>query len=191
MVGGAHLGSFPIGLLFLFTLVRKGHHMKTALFLVLCAGLLLFLPGPALAQSNPIASLTMDELDGSVSKLSDYLQTGPVYMTFWALWCEPCKQELRALKVIARSLEDKPVTILAVNQDSPRSLHEVKAYVRSRGIPFPVILDPNKQVFQAFNGQNIPFSVLIDKNGKVLKERIGYLAGDEKEIEQEILKALR
>jgi len=95
------------------------------------------------------------------------------------------------LKTIAKSHEDKPFTVIAVNQDSPKSVHEVKAYVRSRGITFPVILDPNKQVFQAFNGQNIPFSVLIDKNGKVVKTRIGYLPGDEKEIEAEILGLVR
>lgn len=145
----------------------------------------------ACAQSGPIADMSLDELDGSVSKMSDYLQTGPVYLSFWALWCEPCKQELRALKTIAKSHEDKPFTVIAVNQDSPKSVHEVKAYVRSRGITFPVILDPNKQVFQAFNGQNIPFSVLIDKNGKVVKTRIGYLPGDEKEIEAEILGLVR
>jgi thioredoxin-related protein len=46
-------------------------------------------------------------------------------------------------------------------------------------------------VFQAFNGQNIPFSVLIDKDGKVVKRRIGYLPGDEKEIEADILRLFR
>ena len=151
----------------------------------------LWLTPRAFAQSGAIANMSLDELDGSVSKMSEYLRTGPVYLSFWALWCEPCKQELRALNKIAKSHADKPLTIIAVNQDSPKSVHEVKAYVRSRGITFPVILDPNKQVFQAFNGQNIPFSVLIDKNGKVVKTRIGYLPGDEKDIEEDILRLFR
>lgn len=142
------------------------------------------------AQDAAISKLVLDELDGSTSNLSDYLRTGPVYLSFWALWCEPCKQELRALKSFAKEHADDPFTILAVNQDSPKSLAKVKAYVKSQGYPFPVILDPNTQVFQAFNGQNLPFSVLIEKSGKVVTTRTGYLPGDEKEIEKDILKLI-
>jgi cytochrome c biogenesis protein CcmG/thiol:disulfide interchange protein DsbE len=165
--------------------------MKYAALLLFLLVLSPWFASSAVAQSETVAAMSLDELDGSVTKMSDYLRTGPVYLSFWALWCEPCKQELRALKAIARSLEDRPVTIIAVNQDSPKSVHEVKAYIRSRGITFPVVLDPNKQVFQAFNGQNLPFSVLIDATGKVVKTRTGYLPGDEKEIEKDILRLLR
>lgn len=168
--------------------MKKVFSSLTYAFL-LCCGLVLA-DGNGLAQSTSISNLTFDELDGSTSKLSDYLRNGPVYVSFWALWCEPCKQELHALKSFAKDHADDPFTILAVNQDSPRSLAKVKAYVRSQEYPFPVILDPNTQVFQAFNGQNLPFSVLIDKSGKVLTTRTGYLPGDEKEIEKDILKLI-
>jgi cytochrome c biogenesis protein CcmG, thiol:disulfide interchange protein DsbE len=150
--------------------------------------LILSATGNAIAQISSTVNLSLDELDGSSSKLSDYLRNGPVYMSFWALWCEPCKQELRALKAFAKEHADEPFTILAVNQDSPKSLAKVKAYVKSQGYPFPVILDPNTQIFQEFNGQNLPFSVLISKSGKVVSTRTGYLPGDEKEIQKEILK---
>jgi hypothetical protein len=65
----------------------------------------------------------------------------------------------------------------------------VTAYVSSQGYDFPVILDPNAQILQAFNGRVLPFSVLLGKNGRIIRTRTGYLPGDEKEIEQEILKA--
>ncbi len=143
-----------------------------------------------LAQGSSATNLVLEELDGTTSKISDYLRSGPVYLSFWALWCEPCKQELRALKAFAREHADDPFTILAVNQDSPKSIAKVKAFVKSQSYPFPVILDPNTQVFQAFNGQNLPFSVLIDRSGKVVSTRTGYLPGDEKEIERDILKLI-
>lgn len=142
------------------------------------------------AQGSSLTNLTLEELDGTTSKLSDYLRNGPVHITFWALWCVPCKEELRALKSFAKEHADDPFTILAVNQDSPRSLAKVKAYVKSQGFPFPVMLDPNTQVFQALNGQNLPFSVLIDKSGKIVATRTGYLPGDEKDIENDILKLI-
>jgi len=146
--------------------------------------------GRAAAQSSSLTNLTLDELDGTTTKLSDYLRNGPVHITFWALWCEPCKQELRALKSFAKEHADDPFTILAVNQDSPKSLAKVKAYVKSQGYPFTVILDPNTQIFQALNGQNLPFSVLIDRSGKVITTRTGYLPGDEKDIQADILKLI-
>lgn len=142
------------------------------------------------AQSSSLTQLNLEGLDGTSTKLAEYLRTGPVYITFWALWCEPCKLELRSLKSFAKEHKGKPFTILAVNQDSPKSLAKVKAYVKSQSYPFPVILDPNMQVFQAFNGQNLPFAVLIDKSGRVVSTRTGYLPGDEKEIAEDILKLI-
>jgi thiol-disulfide isomerase/thioredoxin len=129
-------------------------------------------------------------VNGTSKKLSEYLKKGPVYVSFWALWCEPCKLELRALKSFAKEHENDPFTILAVNQDSPKSLAKVKAYVKSQGYPFDVIVDPNTQIFQALNGQNLPFSVLIDRSGKIVTTRTGYLPGDEKEIGEDILKLI-
>jgi thiol-disulfide isomerase/thioredoxin len=143
----------------------------------------------ALAQDATTTTMTLDELDGSTSTLSAYLQKGPVYVTFWALWCSPCLQELRALQGISERHKDEALTILAVNQDTPKSLAKVKAYVSSRGYALPIILDPNAQLLQAFNGRTLPFSVLLGRNGKVIRTRTGYFPGDEREIEREILEA--
>jgi cytochrome c biogenesis protein CcmG, thiol:disulfide interchange protein DsbE len=142
-----------------------------------------------LAQNAATNSIVLDELDGSTSTLSEYLQKGPVYISFWALWCVPCLQELRALEGVAERNKEDAFTILAVNQDTPKSLAKVKAYVSSQGYAFPVIVDPNAQILQAFNGLALPFSVLLGKNGRVIHTRTGYLPGDEKEIEREILEA--
>lgn len=152
--------------------------------------LLLLAPVLAWGQSRTIKDIPLDEIDGTVSKMSDYLRQGPVYITFWALWCEPCKQELRALKGIVERNKDEAFTVLAVNQDTPKSIAKVKAYVSSQGYTFPVVLDPNAQILQALNGQVLPFSVLVGKDGKIIHTRTGYLAGDEKEIERDILKAV-
>lgn len=140
------------------------------------------------AQSASILQLNLERIDGSRSKLAEYLQRGPVYLTFWALWCEPCKLELRALKSFIQEHPDKAFTVLAVNQDSPKSLAKVRSYVNSQNYPFPIILDPNMQIFQAFNGQHLPFSILLDGSGRIVSTRTGYLPGDEKEIAEEILK---
>ncbi len=133
----------------------------------------------------------LQRIDGREIPLAEYLDKGPVYMTFWATWCQPCVQELRALKSFVNENRGKPFTILAVNQDSPKSLAKVRAFVRAQDYPFPVLLDPNMQLFQSYNGQNLPFSVLLDRTGAIVSMRTGYLAGDEKEIAEEILRLLK
>jgi peroxiredoxin len=94
------------------------------------------------------------------------------------------------MKGVVEKNKDEAFTFLAVNQDTPKSLAKVKAYVASQGYTFPVVLDPNAQLLQAFNGQALPFSVLVGKDGKIIHTRTGFLSGDEKEIERDILKAV-
>jgi thiol-disulfide isomerase/thioredoxin len=134
--------------------------------------------------------LKLDRLDGSAETLSSYVQKGPVYVNFWALWCEPCKQELRAMKTLVNELPGDSFTLLAINLDSPKSLAKVRAFVRSQDYPFPIFLDSNEQLFRSFNGQFLPFALLIDRQGNVISTRTSFLPGDEKEIKEEILRVI-
>lgn len=141
-------------------------------------------------QQKAVADVTLERIDGTTNTLGDVLRRGPVYINFWALWCEPCKQELRAMKTIVNELPENSFTLLAINLDSPKSLAKVKAFVRSQDYPFPIILDPNEQIFRSFNGQYLPFAVLMDRQGNVVSTRTSYLPGDEKEIKEEILQVI-
>lgn len=164
--------------------------MRLSVLPLFLAAMLVLLPASSPGQSRTIKDMPLEELDGTKSTMADYLGQGPVYITFWALWCEPCKQELRAMKGVVERNKDEAFTLLAINQDTPKSLAKVKAYVASQGYTFPVILDPNAQLLQAFNGQALPFSILLGQDGKIIHTRTGYLPGDEKEIERDILKAV-
>jgi cytochrome c biogenesis protein CcmG/thiol:disulfide interchange protein DsbE len=157
--------------------------------------LLLFLliinPALSFSQERSVLDLPLKTIEGTAITIGEKLQNGPVLLSFWASWCEPCRQELHALKnVIARN-KDWKCTILAVNQDSPRSLAKVKAFTRSLDIPAVFVLDPNNELFRRLQGTGIPFSVLIDTSGNVVSKHVGYLPGDELKIEKEILKWLQ
>jgi len=162
--------------------------MKSSSVIFLSLLVLVSLPTPAFGQVG--VNVRFQHIDGREVSLSEYLHKGPVYMAFWALWCQPCIQELKALKALINENRDKQFTILAINQDSPRSVAKVRAFVSAQGYPFPVILDPNQRIFQSYNGQNLPFSVLLNRSGKIVSLRTGYLTGDEDEIAEEIFKLL-
>ncbi len=136
------------------------------------------------AQSN--YDFKSETIDNKEIIFYEVLQNGPVLVNFWALWCKPCRSEMKHLDAIFLKYKENGLTILGVNQDSPRSLAKVKAFVSSHKINYPVITDPNQEIFQKFNGQSIPLNVLFDENGNVVFTHIGYLPGDEIELEKEI-----
>lgn len=145
---------------------------------------LLLLASAALAQRP--ADIAVSTLGGETLELDSLARRGPTLVSFWALWCSPCKQELRALQSLFETYREQGFSLVAVNQDSPRSLAKVRSYVASQRYTFPVVLDPNGQLLQRFNGQAIPYSVMLDSTGAVLYSMVGYLPGDEAEIEQKL-----
>lgn len=140
------------------------------------------------AQNTP--DFRFSTIDNRESKLSEVYKKGPVLINFWALWCKPCRAEIKALQEIYSEYSDEGFTILGFNQDSPRSAAKVKSFVSSQGIDYPVILDGDTEIFRKFNGQAMPYSILIDKNGKIVYKHTGYLPGDEVRLREEIKKAL-
>jgi len=141
--------------------------------------------------------LTQDQIDFSAETLdnkeiqfSDIYKTGPTLVNFWALWCKPCRAELKHLEAIYEKYNDQGFTILGINQDTPRSVAKVRSFVSSHNLSFPIITDSDQQIFQQFNGQSIPLSILFNKDGEVKYIHVGYLPGDEIELEEEIIKVL-
>lgn len=141
-----------------------------------------------LAQNN--IDFTAETLENNKIKLSEVYSESPTLVNFWALWCKPCRAEMKQLENLYNNYKEKGFTIIGVNQDSPRSLAKVKSFVSSHNVTFPIVLDPNQEIFQKFNGQSIPLSVLFNKKGEAIFTHIGYLPGDEIELEEQIKKVL-
>lgn len=133
-------------------------------------------------------NFTVSTIDNSKIELSELYIKGPLLVSFWALWCEPCKVEMRVLKNLYKNYKGKGFTILGINQDSPKSVSKVRSYISSQRISFPIALDPNSQYLQKLNGQSIPYSLLFNQEGEIVYKSVGYLPGDEIKLEKEIQK---
>ena len=148
----------------------------------LLLSLLIFANLPAQTKIN----FAISTVTGEKIELDQLYSKGPLMVTFWALWCEPCKEEMRHLNQIYKKYKEQGFTILGINQDSPKSVSKVRAYVASHNINFPVALDPDFQYLQKMNGQSIPYSILFDTKGKIVYKNVGYLPGDEIKLEEKI-----
>jgi len=148
-----------------------------------------------LLHANPsmettLPNLTFKLLDGGKTSLEELLVDGPVLIDFWATWCGPCKKEMVHLERFHKKYNKDGFKILAISTDSPKSMAKVKSYIRSKKYTFNVALDPNQQIAQKLNATLLPTALLINKEGKIIWFHQGYIPGDEKEIEKQILSAL-
>jgi thiol-disulfide isomerase/thioredoxin len=140
------------------------------------------------AQDN--INFSAELLSGKKIEFAQVYSKGVTLVNFWALWCKPCRVEMKALKELHEKYKDNGFQILGINQDSPRSVSKVESFVKSQDIKYDVVLDTNKELFEIFNGQVVPLTILYNKEGKVVYQNSGYLPGDEFKLEEEIKKAL-
>jgi peroxiredoxin len=143
------------------------------------------------SQAKLIPDFKLETISGEKISLYELLKSGPVYINFWAMWCVPCRAELKALQQIYDEFKFRGVNVISINIDSPRSTSKVKSFIAGQKYTFPVLLDPNQEVFKKLNGYNLPYSLLIDRDGKLVKVRNSYLPGDEKEIKKDIESLLK
>lgn len=138
----------------------------------------------SILSSQEHQNLIVQTIDGSESSLVDLISKGPVLVNFWALWCEPCKIEMKQLQSIYERYKDRGFSILAINQDNQKSVSKVPPFIASQEYSFFVATDPDGEIAQLFNVQSIPLSLLFNTNGSIVYKALGYKPGDEKKIEE-------
>lgn len=151
----------------------------------------LALPAVAGALTPPdkrpgLADFTARTLDGGRLTLA-HLRGKVVVLSFWATWCQPCKQELPILQSFQDELGEKDLAIVTVNTDAPRTVAMARQVFKRAKLSLPVLLDPEGRLASTLNPRNaMPFTLYVDRLGRVAAEHTGYASGDEKEMRETI-----
>ena len=109
-------------------------------------------------------------LDGGTISLAK-LRGRVVLLNFWATWCKPCESEMPAMQRLRSALAGTEFELIAVSVDASRE--DVAKYRDRLGLSFPIALDPEKRVSDAFQSYRYPESYLIDRDGRILSRYIG------------------
>jgi cytochrome c biogenesis protein CcmG, thiol:disulfide interchange protein DsbE len=113
-------------------------------------------------QAPPI---TLNTLDGKQIDLRD-LRGKVVIVTFWATWCDPCREELPLLSRYAQAHAGQGLVVLGFSLDTPDELDQVKTVANSLSFPVGLLGDPHVPGYGRI--WHLPVSFTIDRNGQLV-----------------------
>jgi peroxiredoxin len=128
-----------------------------------------------LVLGQPAPDFIIDDPDGISIALHDY-RGRPVIINFWATWCAPCRQEMRALQTVYDAYKAAGLVVLAVSQDQQDMREVVRTYCTTLGITFLPLLDPDGDVATHYNIFVLPSTVFIHPSGTVAAVQLGAMA---------------
>jgi len=111
-------------------------------------------------------------------KLVEQYKGKPVLMTFWATWCEPCRDEYPLLNELAKQYAPKGLKVVGVNFDQDGDLILMRRFIARYKPIFPNYRKTGGEsefqqaVLPEWNGA-LPASFFYAKDGR----QVGHLVG--------------
>lgn len=147
------------------------HQHRTVRLRLVCAALLglagVFGTGAqanSLVVGQPAPPITLTTLDGQRISSAD-LRGKVVIVTFWATWCEPCREELPLLSRYAQQHASQGLVLLGFSLDSPEQLGEVRTVASTLSFPVGLLGDPHAPGYGRI--WHLPVSFVIDREGRL------------------------
>jgi len=106
----------------------------------------------------------LENLDGSEVRLSDY-RGQPIVLNFWATWCAPCRKEIPQFVDAYERFRGDGLVIIGVNLQEGKSI--ARGYVEDYGMEFPVAIDVDGEVGDAYRLLGLPVTYFIGRDGVV------------------------
>lgn len=165
--------------------------MKRVLIVVLIAGIALvavsafqFLMRPG--KGDPAPLFALPSLAGQEVAL-DGFRGRPVLLLFWASWCGTCREELPLVERLQQAMGDAGLTVLAVSVDDERGLPGVRALADALKLTFPILLDVQGTVADAYQSYAVPDAILIDGSGQIAWRKAGPVDWDAQRTREKLL----
>ncbi len=128
--------------------------------------------GPKLQFSLPDIGDQQRSLDEFAGKV--------LVINFWASWCRPCIVEMPSIQRLAEAMSDKPIAVIAINVGEAK--RRVQATVTRLDVDFPVLLDKDSAVFDAWGANVLPTTYVLDDSGRARYVGRGPLEWDRADI---------
>lgn len=128
--------------------------------------------GPAPKIGKPAPDFAATTIDGTTVKLSKF-RGHPVWLTFGASWCQPCRAENPEIQAEYEQKRTKGLVVLAIFIQEDATA--VREYATRVGLTYPKVADPNTRIASAYRIVGIPSHFFIDSTGVLRALKIGSL----------------
>jgi thiol-disulfide isomerase/thioredoxin len=109
--------------------------------------------------------------DGTAFKLSDY-EGQPVWLTFGASWCQPCRAENPDIEATYRKLGDEVVVLQVYMSEDAATVED---YATRVGLTYVTVPDPSERLAAEYRILGIPSHFFIGVDGTLRQIKIGSL----------------
>lgn len=123
-------------------------------------------------QKPSIKGLSMTTINGETIT-SEELLGKVTLINFWATDCPGCINEMPGLIKTYNQYKKQGLEVIAVAMfyDPPS---RVISFTKNNNLPFPVVLDTNKEIMSKFNNVKLtPTSIILDENGYIINTIVG------------------
>ena len=101
-------------------------------------------------------------------------------LNFWAVWCEPCKEEMPSLDKLQANPELDKIKIFPINIGK-ETLDKVNKFFEDLNIKnFEPYFDPPTTLAKKFSLRGVPTSILINKEGEEFARIMGSIDFEDK-----------
>jgi thiol-disulfide isomerase/thioredoxin len=93
----------------------------------------------AAAQAPKVAAqkpMPLIDLDGYRKLVADH-RGKPLLITFWATWCEPCRDEYPLVNTLAKQYAPQGLTVVGVDMDDDAEINLVRHFLEKNQPIFP------------------------------------------------------
>jgi len=136
-------------------------------------------PSPATGSSfhvgEPAPALVVPQVGGGTIDLAA-LRGKPVWVNFMATWCPPCQDEFPLMNGFATRYADEGLVILAIDVEEEEGA--VAAFAQQLGAIFPLGLDGDGHVAEAWGAIALPVHFWIDAEGIIRDGSLGGIGPD-------------
>lgn len=123
---------------------------------------------------KPAPNFALRGIDGEVVRLEDF-RGQPVFLNFWATWCQPCIVEHPVLQAGAKRYEGRVQFLGVVYNDETE---KIRRFLDQRGEWGPALLDEDGSVAVAYGVYGAPETFFIDRDGIIVEKWTGNVQPD-------------
>ncbi|WP_456417388.1 TlpA family protein disulfide reductase [Thiolapillus sp.] len=136
--------------------------------------------GLTLLPEKPfVPDFALKDVEGNTHRISDY-KGHVIIVNFWATWCPPCRAEMPSMQRAWEQLREEGIMMLAI--DVGEDEDTVFEFTASYPVDFPLLLDMDSTVSEAWEVKGLPTTFVIDQWGRKVYRAIGGREWDDPEL---------